>query len=117
MNESAPSAKDIALYRLFGQANHPCNYFDLAKEAFLKCFGLGYDSENSSNKKKHGTKKDWLIDDDDDDIKCQFIQKYQNQNHLTLNSWIYLANFLSLLIQLYSLLAEFLAPNSKPNLI
>lgn len=60
MNEASltPSAKDIALYRLFGQANHPCNYFDLAKEAFLKCLGLGYDSESSSKKKKHGAKKD-----------------------------------------------------------
>lgn len=52
INESS-SAKDIALYRLLGRADHPCNYFDLAKEAFLKCLGLGYKSE----KKKHGGKR------------------------------------------------------------
>nr|XP_027077624.1 uncharacterized protein LOC113701259 [Coffea arabica] len=41
------SVKDIALLRLLGQGNHPCHYMNLAKQAILKCFGLGYTSERS----------------------------------------------------------------------
>ncbi|CAI9109246.1 OLC1v1009033C2 [Oldenlandia corymbosa var. corymbosa] len=49
------SAKDLALFRLLRQGGrHPCDYFGLAKQAFLKCFGLGYGSEScrSSNHRK-----------------------------------------------------------------
>jgi hypothetical protein len=31
---------------------HPCNYFRLAKLAFLKCFGLDSMSDNSEQKKE-----------------------------------------------------------------
>lgn len=41
------SVKDIAFLRLLGQGNHPCDYMVLAKQAILKCFGLGYTSERS----------------------------------------------------------------------
>ncbi|KAI5669988.1 hypothetical protein M9H77_19841 [Catharanthus roseus] len=47
------SAKDIALFRLFGRADHPCKYLGFATQAFLKCLGLGYSCE-SSRKNKHG---------------------------------------------------------------
>ncbi|KAL3527843.1 hypothetical protein ACH5RR_012499 [Cinchona calisaya] len=45
------SSKDIALCRLLGQGDHPCHYIGLAKQAILKCFGLGYISESSRNRK------------------------------------------------------------------
>ncbi|KAK6118409.1 hypothetical protein DH2020_047826 [Rehmannia glutinosa] len=46
-NGQESSLKDSVFFRIFRYLNHPCNYFGLAKRAFLKCFGLDSSSENS----------------------------------------------------------------------
>lgn len=46
--EESP-VKDTAFLSIFRHANHPCNYFGLAKNALFKCFGLDSNSESSSS--------------------------------------------------------------------
>ncbi|KAG8383453.1 hypothetical protein BUALT_Bualt04G0014800 [Buddleja alternifolia] len=43
------SLKDRMLLKISGHPNHPCSYIGLAKRALLKCLGLDYGSESSSN--------------------------------------------------------------------
>ncbi|KAL8475014.1 hypothetical protein ACS0TY_031441 [Phlomoides rotata] len=43
------SAKDSTFFRIFGQSNHPCNIFGLAKRAVFKCFGLDSSTEHSNS--------------------------------------------------------------------
>ncbi|KAL6502625.1 hypothetical protein OROHE_024278 [Orobanche hederae] len=46
-SEEESSVKDPVLVRISGLSNHPCNYFGLAKQALLKCFGLDSSSDPS----------------------------------------------------------------------
>ncbi|KAL6554822.1 hypothetical protein OROGR_006080 [Orobanche gracilis] len=46
-SEEESSLKDPVLVRIFRLSNHPCNYFGLAKQALLKCFGLDSSSDLS----------------------------------------------------------------------
>lgn len=43
------SMKDLAPSAVAETFFHPCRYFNLAKQAFLKCLGLGSGSHNSSD--------------------------------------------------------------------
>ncbi|XP_042043844.1 uncharacterized protein LOC121789448 [Salvia splendens] len=52
-NGEESSSKDSSFLRIFRNPNHPCNYFDVAKRAVLKCLGLDSSSEPSRRSDQH----------------------------------------------------------------
>ncbi|KAL1567993.1 hypothetical protein AAHA92_03405 [Salvia divinorum] len=52
-NREESSSKDSSFLRIFRNPNHPCNYFDVAKQAVLKCLGLDSSSESSRRSDQH----------------------------------------------------------------
>ncbi|KAG6386723.1 hypothetical protein SASPL_151896 [Salvia splendens] len=52
-NGEESSSKDSSFLRIFRDPNHPCNYFDVAKRAVLKCLGLDSSSEPSRRSDQH----------------------------------------------------------------
>lgn len=44
--------KDANVFKLLVRPQHPCNYFGLAKQAFLKCLGIDSDRDNC-NARRH----------------------------------------------------------------
>nr|XP_043633894.1 uncharacterized protein LOC122605081 [Erigeron canadensis] len=38
---------------LFEHSHHPCNFFGVAKQAFLKCLGIDPTAPENSNKRRH----------------------------------------------------------------
>lgn len=43
--------KDSTIFKLLVRPQHPCNYFGLAKQAFLKCLGFDSDRDNCSTRR------------------------------------------------------------------
>ncbi|XP_019240441.1 PREDICTED: uncharacterized protein LOC109220422 [Nicotiana attenuata] len=43
--------EDATIFKLFVRPQHPCNYFGLAKQAFLKCLGFDSDRDNCNTRR------------------------------------------------------------------
>lgn len=43
--------KDGTIFKLLVRPQHPCNYFGLAKQAFLKCLGIDSDQDNCNSRR------------------------------------------------------------------
>ncbi|XP_055833192.1 uncharacterized protein LOC129902149 [Solanum dulcamara] len=43
--------KDTTVFKLLVRPEHPCNYFGLAKQAFLKCLGFDSDRDNCNTRR------------------------------------------------------------------
>ncbi|XP_059308036.1 uncharacterized protein LOC132614477 isoform X1 [Lycium barbarum] len=43
--------KDTNIFKLLVRPQHPCNYFGLAKQAFLKCLGFDSDRDNCNTRR------------------------------------------------------------------
>uniref|UniRef100_A0A3Q7GX05 Uncharacterized protein n=1 Tax=Solanum lycopersicum TaxID=4081 RepID=A0A3Q7GX05_SOLLC len=43
--------KDTAIFKCCVRTEHPCNYFGLAKQAFLKCLGFDSDRDNCNTRR------------------------------------------------------------------
>lgn len=43
--------KDSTIFKLLVRPQHPCNYFGLAKQAFLKCLGFDSDRDNCNSRR------------------------------------------------------------------
>ncbi|CAK9147648.1 unnamed protein product [Ilex paraguariensis] len=49
-SDQGTSTKDVTHFSSFEHSYHPCHYLGLAKQAVLKCLGLDFLFESSSNK-------------------------------------------------------------------
>ncbi|XP_006354717.1 uncharacterized protein [Solanum tuberosum] len=43
--------KDATIFKFCVRTEHPCNYFGLAKQAFLKCLGFDSDRDNCNTRR------------------------------------------------------------------
>lgn len=67
---------------------HPCYYFKLVRVAFLKCFGLDFESDIPSIQKDIGEKKESWHETLNFDSYNYFILHLRIQSYVIVQSWL-----------------------------